>query len=237
MKLRITYLLISLMTLFLSVNNAYALSYPKNTIGQDVSWPNCNNLKFTPAVFGIVGVNGGLSFHANPCISQESVLYRQNLSLYVNTGFPGYPRDQLFINSPLECTSTDLPCLSYNYGYNAGKFATNYALTRGIVSNNWWLDVETVNSWTNDPYVNYMSLVGESDAITESVKPTLIGYYTYPPEWKILTNGWQNKLPNWVASNSNFKNVAAKQCSGYNFTGGQTLLTQYIGNVDLDIAC
>ncbi len=237
MKLGIKYLVIVSFLLFSSLGYVSALSYPRGSVGQDISWPNCNNLKFQPTSFGIVGVNGGLSFHPNDCIGEEATLYRQNLSLYVNTGFPGYPRDQLFKTWPLNCSSTDTSCLAYNYGFNAGRYSVNYALEHGVVSNNWWLDVETVNSWTNNPNINSMSLLGEVNSIADSLNPNVIGYYTYPPEWKILTDNLKDNLPNWVASNSNFKNVASEQCSGFSFNGGQTILTQYISKLDLDIAC
>ncbi len=223
--------------LLISVGNADALSYPMKSVGQDISWPNCANLKFDPASFGIVGVNGGLSFHPNPCIGAESSLYKQNLSLYVNTGFPGKPRDLLFQYSPLDCSSDNTGCLAYNYGFNAGRYATNYALSRGVVSNNWWLDVESINSWSTSPVINQLSLIGEKDGINSAVNPSSLGYYAFPPGWKILTNDWKNNLPNWVASNSNYYDVAVKQCNGFNFTGGKTQLTQYIGKLDLDISC
>jgi hypothetical protein len=214
-----------------------ALSYPQKTVGQDISWPNCNNLNFNASSFGIVGVNGGLSFRANPCLGSEATLYRQNLSLYLNTGFPGSPYDLKYQSSPLNCAVTDNNCLAYNYGYNAGKYATNYALSRGVVSNNWWLDVETVNSWSTSPSNNTYSLIGEATAINESLKPNLIGYYSTPYQWQVLTAGWQNNAPIWYATNSNHKTDAEKQCSGINFNGGKIKLTQYISSLDLDLAC
>jgi predicted transcriptional regulator len=81
-----------------------------------------------------------------------------------------------------------------------------------------------------------MSLTGEASAISESVNPT-IGYYTYPGDWGSLTDHWQNYDPSWVASNSNYKNVATKDCTKFRFNGGETLLTQYTKTIDFDIAC
>jgi hypothetical protein len=213
------------------------LSYPKSFVGQDISWPNCHNLKFAPSWFGIVGVNGGLNFHVNPCLGSEASLYRNNLSLYVNTGFPGMPYDLKYQTSPLDCARSDSYCLAYNYGYNAGKYAANYALSRGVVSNNWWLDVETINSWSGDYLVNKASLIGEVNAINGSVKPTLIGYYSYPTQWTDVTGGWQNGYPSWLATNSNFKTVAENECSEYSFNSGSVFMTQYIGKIDFDLAC
>lgn len=225
------------LALLLSISSVNGLAYPNNVVGQDISWPNCNHLKFDPTAFGIVGVNGGLDFHPNPCLGGEAALYKNNLSLYLNTGFPGEPYDLKYQFWPLNCSLNDVSCMAYNYGYNAGKYASNYALSRGIVSNNWWLDVEVVNSWLTNTSYNRSSLIGEVDAINQSVKPDFIGFYTYPSEWVTITGKWQNKLPNWVATDSNYKKVAENQCDGYGFNGGKTLLTQYVGKLDLDLAC
>jgi hypothetical protein len=234
----VAYLIVVLLVVgALFVNNASALSYSRGIMGQDISWPNCNTLKFKAASFGIIGVNNGLGFTSNPCIGEEAVLYRQNLSLYLNTGFPGMPYDLKYQSWPFNCAVTDTNCMAYNYGYNAGRYAVDYALSRGVVSNSWWLDVETVNSWSADTDYNRESLMGEVEAIHQSVDPALIGYYTYPTEWVTLTGGWQNGYPNWVATDSNYKSVAIKQCNGFSFNGGPTRLTQYVGNLDFDLAC
>lgn len=216
---------------------AQALSYPSGEVGQDISWPNCGNLKFEPASFGIVGVTGGLSFHPNQCVGEEAGLYKSNLSLYVNTGYPGLPYAQKYSSYPYDCSMNDMNCLAYDYGYNAGKYATTYALSHGAVSNNWWLDVETVNSWSYNTGVNISSLEGEYAAIKNSASPSTIGYYSYPAEWESLTNNWSNGNPSWVATDSNYKSVAVSQCHGDSFTGGQTELAQYISKLDLDLAC
>lgn len=218
-------------------SSALALSYPKNSTGEDISWPNCNNLNFKPSVFGIVGVNGGLSLRPNKCIGDEASLYKQSLSLYVNTGFPGSPYDIKYANYPKNCSLNDVSCLAYNYGYNSGKYATNYALSSGVVANNWWLDVETINSWTTNSSINKSSLQGEVDAIRQSVNPSTLGFYSFPPEWVSLTGNWRPGSPNWVATNSNYKSVAVSQCKDYNFTGGLTFLAQYIGSLDFDLTC
>src|ERR1035438_4656375 len=112
MKSYICSLGVTLLLLFSLVNSASALSYEQGSVGQDISWPNCNSLGFSQSNFGIVGVNGGLSFLPNPRIGKESTLYRQNLSLYINTGFPGAPYDLKYQSWPLNCVITDTNCLA-----------------------------------------------------------------------------------------------------------------------------
>jgi hypothetical protein len=228
---------IIILSLFVSTGVAGALSYPSGQVGQDVSWPNCNNLKFSPAIFGVVGVNGGLSFHPNNCVGEEASLYKNNLSLYVNTGYPGLPLALKFQHYPKDCSDSNLSCLAYNYGYNAGLYSVNYSLDHGVVSNNWWLDVELINSWDTNSYLNRMSLSGETNAIESTLKPDTIGIYSTPTQWSIITNKWKDGSSDWLATGSNFKSVAASGCKTAGFSGGKTILVQFIENVDSDLAC
>jgi len=126
--------------------------------------------------------------------------------------------------------------LAYNYGYNAGQYALNYATSQGIVSPTWWLDVETENSWTTDVMQNRNSLQGETDALKNGGVIT-VGVYSTTAQWQTITNGWQNGLPNWGATTWTTTKQAAKYCSGHNFTGGQTWLIQFKGKLDQDYAC
>ncbi len=208
--------------------------YTSGSVGVDVSWPNCNATAPKTA-FGIVGVTGGLGFSQNTCLAKQAAWFK-NLSLYVNTGYPGQSRGLDYQNSPRTCTSSDLNCLAYNYGYNAGQYALNYATSQGIVSPTWWLDVETENSWTTDVMQNRNSLQGETDALKNGGVIT-VGVYSTTAQWQTITNGWQNGLPNWGATTWTTAKQAAKYCSGHNFTGGQTWLIQFKGKLDQDYAC
>jgi len=211
--------------------------YKPYTTGVDVSWPNCGEKLPTNQDFAIIGVTGGLDFRPNKCIGEEASQLRNDPSFYVNTGYPGHIYADKYQSNPKNCSLRDYECLAYNYGFNAGRYAVNYSLENGVVSNKWWLDVETINSWTSNPNINKAELVGEEQAIKQGVNPTMIGYYTYPPEWQMLTNNWQNKLPTWVASNSNYRNDAINLCGSKGFTGGPIYLTQYTTTLDYDYAC
>ncbi|HUD07304.1 MAG TPA: hypothetical protein VMR34_05460 [Candidatus Saccharimonadales bacterium] len=205
--------------------------------GYDVSWPNCE-AKISPLTpFGVVGVSGGLSFHPNLCVGQEASLFKSDLSLYTNTGYPGRPYADKYSQWPKSCSFSNDACLAYNYGFNAAKYSFNYALSHGVVSRDWWLDVETINSWANEPSTNQASIGGEANALSFYAQPTVLGVYAYPGGWQTLTGNWQNKWPAWVASNSNFRSVAQSYCRENSFNGGAVLLTQYIGQLDTDYAC
>ena len=217
-----------------SVASAHGI-YTAGSTGYDVSWPNCNAAAPTKAAFGIVGVTGGLGFSPNSCLAKQAAWFK-NLSLYVNTGYPGQSYGLKYQNAPNACASTDLNCLAYNYGYNAGQYALNYAASQGVTSTTWWLDVETMNSWTGDYAQNKSSLQGETDALKNS-GVTTVGVYSTTAQWQSITGSWQNGLPNWGATTWATAKQAAKYCTGHDFTGGGTWLLQFTGKLDQDYAC
>ncbi len=235
MKKLLTFFSTSFISLFLLTSTVHAQGiYQAGTVGNDVSWPNCS-ARAPKTAFGIVGVTGGLGFSQNSCLSKEAGWFG-NKSLYVNTGYPGQSYGLRYQNSPRACSSSDLNCLAYNYGYNAGLYAAEYASSQGVTSNTWWLDVETANSWTSDYQQNRNSLQGEAEALT-SRGATTVGVYSTTAQWGSITNAWQNHLPNWGATTWQTAKQAAKYCSGHDFTGGGTWLIQYKGSLDQDYAC
>lgn len=217
-------------------NSAFALGqYKSGSIGIDVSYPNCNNN--TPKVaFGIVGVNGGKPFSQNPCLKQQASKF-SNLSLYVNTAYPGQPYGVKYKDFPKSCSELDFNCLAYNYGYNAAKYSMDYATSLGIKNSTYWLDVETMNSWTEDTLQNQASLQGQIDYI-RSQNVSTIGVYSTTFQWMLITGSWQNGLPSWGATTWRTARQASNYCSGHEFTGGPSYLMQFISkSLDYNVAC
>lgn len=209
-------------------------AYTSGTTGYDVSYPNCS-AKNPGGAFGIAGINGGVNFSQNTCLSLEAGWFK-NLTVYANSGYPGSVRGLDYQNSPKVCSNNDLPCVAYNYGYNAGLYALNYAASQNIRSNTWWLDVETTNTWTSDPAQNRQSIQGEYDSLSANGAST-IGVYSTTYQWNLITGTWKNNWPNWGATTWNTARQAAKYCTGHEFTGGKTYLIQYLGRIDQDYAC
>jgi len=209
--------------------------YTPGTVGNDVSWPNCNAKAPRSPSFGIVGVTGGLGFSQNSCLAKQAGWFN-NLSLYVNTGYPGQSYGLKYQNFPNLCSASDLSCLAYNYGYNAAQYAHNYAKSQFVSSSTWWLDVETMNSWTSDYSQNRSSLQGMTDFLKIAGVNT-VGIYSTTAQWQTITNGWQNGFPNWGATTWQTAKQASKYCTGHNFTGGDTWLIQFRGSLDQDYAC
>lgn len=210
--------------------------YATGSTGVDVSSPNCST-KIPTVDFGIVGINNGVVYGHNGCAAAQAKHF-SNLSLYVNTGLNTSSNSPYYTQAQVGCNG-DVNCAAYNYGYNAAKDAISYANSQGLISNKWWLDVETMNTWSSDSVQNQKSLQGEYDAIV-ATGATTIGVYSTTTQWQTITGSWQNNWPSWGATTWTTAKQAQTYCSGHQFTGGPSLLMQYKSRqskLDQDVAC
>jgi hypothetical protein len=205
--------------------------YASGTVGTDVSWPNCSS-SVPKTFFGIVGVTGGKGFSPNTCFKSEAAKFIAP-TLYTNTGYPGQSYGLKYQNAPQACNASDLNCLAYNYGYNAGQYAAGYAQSQGVTSTTWWLDVETMNTWTKDTAQNQSSLQGETAALNDA-GVTTVGVYSTTAQWGTITGGWQNGVPSWGATTWTTAKQASAYCTGHQFTGGPSYLMQFLPKHSLD---
>ncbi len=220
--------------------------------GYDISWPQCGGPYPANAAFGIVGVNDGIVFRANPCLASEIAWAGGAAAgLYANTGNPGpalsthWPNGQ---STPRFCdpATPDTVDCAFDYGYNAAAdsfgdaraaFAT-LGLSASPAASAWWLDVETSNSWRSDVELNIAALQGEAEYL-RSVGVSAVGIYSTQYQWNVITGGSSAFASNrsWVAGASD-ATAAAALCGGAGFTGGGVALAQYISNgFDADIRC
>lgn len=202
----------------------------------DVSWPNCTLREPPLGHHGIVGINGGLALRPNPCLAKQIGWFNRP-SVYVNTGYPGPQRAMKFQHYPRNCSSRDERCLAYNYGYNSGLYDIKYASMQGVIADRWWLDVETENSWSDNTAVNRQALTGIKDAVSRYAGQGSIGFYSYPGQWDLITGQWHNGLPAWAATGSSLFDDARASCRQASFTGGKTMLAQYVPSLDQNITC
>jgi hypothetical protein len=224
-----------------TIGNAAALSpYPAGSTGIDVSWPqqNCSILENSKqtASFAIIGINHGLDFTGNTCLQQETSAFN-DYAIYLNTGYPGQTYGLKYKSSPNHCKNTDYQCLAFNYGFNDVLYSLKFADLHNAHTTQWWLDVETDNSWTNNPLINEASLLGMVSALKQSTLLPNIGFYASPVQWSQITGNWQNNSPAWAATGSTDRASALNACHEVSFTGGQTILTQYTLKLDQDYAC
>jgi hypothetical protein len=227
---------------------------PKTARGYDISYPQCGAPYPANPLFGIVGVNGGLNFSTNPCLtSQLAWAGGAAGELYLNTGNPGpqlssfWPKGQ---TSPRFCDSvnSDTADCAYDYGWNAAAYSYGvveqaYASLSLVANPNataWWLDVETTNSWRSNTAFNVAALQGQLDYL-KSRGVTRLGFYSTTVQWGTITGGTKvfAPLPSWGAGSSSEK--AAKQLCATtttSFTGGRLAMVQYIASgFDVDVRC
>jgi len=261
LRARVALAVIALLGLPL-VASASAATDPN--VGYDISYPQCNGTFPAGGAFGIVGVNGGRPYGPNPCLgtgagASELSWAGINAGLYANTADPGpalsshWPNGQA---SPKQCNTaanpgSDTSECHYDYGWNAAADSYRDAVnayvslgwaaggaTQTPVANQWWLDVETANSWTTTPSLNVQALHGEVDYL-DSVGAAGVGFYSTSSDWQTITAGTTTFAsdPTWLAGASSLSD-AQSRCGGSGFTGGGVALVQYVsGGFDNDYRC
>ena len=161
-------------------------------VGYDVSYPQCATTLPRDRAFAVVGVNGGLSTRANPCLAAQltwawgasgAVLTQPRAQVYLNTANPGQVLSQVttWPKSGLtpygSCDGTNTTACSWQYGWQRAEnsltaFFTPAAQEAWVDSQPssymWWLDVETMNTWQS----------GSTDALARN-RATLEGMTTY----------------------------------------------------------
>jgi hypothetical protein len=140
-------------------------------VGYDVSYPQCGEDLPRDRAFAIIGVNGGLSTRANPCLTEQLLWAwdssgaagdQPGVELYLNSANPGQVLD-LVTTWPTEgatphgdCDGSNSAACSWQYGWERAQnsvvsFFTPAARAARVDSQparyTWWLDVETTNTW------------------------------------------------------------------------------------------
>jgi hypothetical protein len=179
------------------------------TVGYDVSYPQCGSSLPKDRAFAVVGVNGGLSTKANPCLSSQlawawrssgAVEDQAEAQLYLNTANPGEIRDQVSTwpktgTTPYgTCDGSNSEACSYQYGWERASisvvtFFTPAAQEARVESSpaayTWWLDVETMNTWQSGSAAalarNRATLEGMTDYLL--VRGARVGFYSTNQQW------------------------------------------------------
>jgi hypothetical protein len=231
---------------------------PSSPVTYDVSYPQCGGALPGNADSGIVGVNDGIVFSANPCLATEWTWATHATghapAFYANTGDPGpaysshWPAGQ---QAPQVCDGSNSTACAYDYGWNAAKdsFADAAKVTSAPASYGWWLDVETGNSWETleSAYgqtavaqaADRAELSGEIAALRDAGVST-VGVYSTAYQWRQVTGGTGTQFAAssaWVAGTGSLATAAAN-CGSASFTGGPVVLTQYArSGYDADDRC
>jgi hypothetical protein len=236
----VTTLVAAAMVVTLSAGAAGAASRP--SVGYDVSYPQCAGPLPSSPAFGIVGVTDGRPYGDNPCVATEyawATSRSRPPAFYMNTANPGAAStrvDWYGQTGPQPCSPSNEAGCAYDYGYNAAAsaFTDANAATGGASAADWWLDVETSNSWSSDVSLNVTDIDGAIDYL--QAQGVTVGVYSTGSQWAQITGGAALAVPNWVAGAANAKRAAAL-CSA-TFSGGTVLFVQYSsGGFDADYAC
>ena len=171
-------------------------------VGYDVSYPQCGTTLPRDRAFAAVGVNGGLSTRANPCLAAQlswawgssgAVAAQPRAQVYLNTANPGQVLGQVTTwpvrgGTPYgACDGTNSTSCSWQYGWERAQNsvaafftpAAGEARVDGRPSRYmWWLDVETMNTWQS----------GNPDALLRN-RATLEGMTAY-----LVSRGAQDGL-------------------------------------------
>lgn len=161
-------------------------------VGYDVSYPQCGSSLPRDRAFAVIGVNGGLSTRANPCLREQlvwawnssgAVAGQPRAQVYLNTANPGELRTQVTTwptrgTTPYgTCDGSNSEACSWQYGWERAQnsvlsFFTPAARAARVDSApsryTWWLDVETMNTWQS----------GSADALARN-RATLEGMTDY----------------------------------------------------------
>ena len=211
--------------------------------GYDISWPQCGGSFPRNPAFGIVGVSDGRPYYDNPCLGSEytwASAASRGPALYMSTADPGAQSTHWTTPGPKPCTGTsdDTGC-AYNYGWNAADHAYNYAAAQiGSSPNlNWWLDVETANTWSTNTGANDADIAGMLDYFHN--KSLTVGVYSTPSQWSQITSGENLSVPNWRPEASNAAQALSWCTPSYSITGGPVTVVQYLTNSAFsgDAAC
>jgi hypothetical protein len=213
---------------------------PSPLVGYDISWPQCDGpYPRNYASIGIIGVNGGKPFTGNRCLeSQWDWLgqYSARDAVYINLDYPKAVNIHQLWGPAGFCGLDDLSCRTYNYGWNSAKDSLTRAKRAGIQTNEWWLDVETMNHWSEYRGLNERVIAGAIEYLQS--RGLDVGIYSTPYQWGVIAGGYSPGLPVWTAGAENFLE-AVSRCDNpkYAFAGGAVELVQYVETYDTNVIC
>ena len=192
-------------------------------LGSDISFPQCGQAYPTTPAFAIIGVNDGRPFTANPCFVSEYrwAVRSGQVEFYMNTANPGVSQNAAFA-----------------YGADSARDAYAYATSHVPAGpgHQWWLDVETANSWSGDQGAN-TSVIAGALAYLRSQQVN-VGIYSTRYQWGLITGGAQiPSVPNWVPGAASQAEAPGFCAARRSFSGGPVVMTQFTSQFDFDYVC
>lgn len=228
--------------------------------GHDVSYPQCGAALPVRGDIAVVGVNAGTGTTTNPCLAEQLAWadaptpdgQARTGDVYVNTANPGHladwwPTADLTVaglpapNPYGTCHAAEDAACAYVYGWSIG---TDDVLARGVTrpaDRVWWLDVETMNTWSWDRAANRAVLEGMTDAIRRT--GARVGIYSTSRQWRTIVGAVPASsrlagLPAWLSGSATPAGAAAACAASPLTPGGSVVMAQWVsGSIDRDTAC
>ncbi len=218
----------------------YASSaYHHNITGYDISYPQCGKDYPENPAHAVIGINGGRPFTDNPCFAHQYEWALENYAkpaVYMNLSYLTEKNRQFALNGPWQCDEADDSCLSYNLGYQAAVFSYDNIENIKTKPSMWWLDIETMNTWSQNKELNKLVIQGALDFLNENYQP--VGIYSTNYQWETIAGDYKPHLPVWAAGAKNKETASLKCHQAYAFTGGKVLMVQYTqDNFDHNYQC
>ena len=213
---------------------------PDPLVGYDISWPQCGGTyPGNYASIGVVGVNGGRPFTGNRCLKSQwhwTGQYSQRDAVYMNLDYPRKLTIQQMWGPAGFCDADDVMCQAYNYGWNAARDAVARARDAGVKTSEWWLDVETMNHWSDQKGLNER-VIGAAIEYLQG-RGLWVGIYSTPYQWNLIAGGYMPGLPVWTAGAGGYEDALTRCWNPkYAFGGGQVVLVQYVETYDTNVVC
>jgi Fibronectin type III domain len=225
--------------------NAFGI-YPAGSSGMDISYPACEDpLPAAPTTFAVIGVTGGRAYTMNPCLIKEFAWAKTaqvTPSFFMNLNAPsGSVAFEAKSGPKGNCAANDDMCLSYNFGWNAARLAYAAAQSQETSANMWWLDIETMNTWSDTNLPANAQVIQAAIDYLKSQNRTL-GLYSTSKQWGDITGtSYSPGLPVWVAGAPDGQTAPTYCDASHSFGGGTVWLVQYpsgdTGGDDADYAC
>ena len=228
--------------------------------GYDVSYPQCGAPLPGAGDITVVGVNAGTGTTTNPCLAQQ-LAWGDRLTadgettradVYVNTANPGHlgdwwptadlSRSGVPIANPAgRCAGAEDAACAYVYGYSIGTDDVSARAVSAAPARTWWLDVETMNSWSWDRQSNLAAIEGMAAAIRAGGGD--VGIYSTPRQWNLIVGDATPSValagaPSWIAGATSRAGALANCSVGSLTPAGRVRMVQWVERgVDHDIAC
>lgn len=210
--------------------------YTPGSTGASISWAQCGSdfPSPPPQTFAIIAVTGGRAFYQNACLVGEyhwAQSGSQAPSLYLNLNAPAGTTAFEGLSGPKGvCATGDQACQAYNYGYNTAQSAFADAQSQSTPAANWWLDVETGNTWSKNTDLNDQTIQGAIDFLRS--KGVSVGIYSTASQWQQIAGAFSPGLPVWAAGASDAGSAPGYCGADRAFGGGSVMLVQYPGSGD-----